>query len=103
MQYASATGAQYNSGYNVGSVLSAVDAVIHAKALPPAAIIPSLRGKLWPPREVSTNPSYPFIILCGGCEDAVFTIRSFFTCHVLPESPEREAASVTTNKRPVNL
>lgn len=47
----------------------------------------------------SMNASYPFIILCGSCEDAVLTVRSFFTCHALRERGE---ASVTTNKRPVN-
>lgn len=78
----------------MGSVLSAVDAVNRAKALPPAAIISSLSGKVWAPWEASMNPSYPFIILSGSCEVDVFTIRSFFTC----ESPEREVASVTTNK-----
>lgn len=93
----------YDSGYNVGLVVSAVDTVIPAKALSPAAIMPSLSGKLWPPLGASMNPSYPFIILYGSCEDAMLTLRSFFSCHVLRVSPERGAASATTNKWPVNL
>lgn len=73
----------FGSRLRVGSILSAVDTVLHAKGLPPAAIMSSLNGKLCRPLGASMNPSRPFIRL------AVFTTLSS-RC-VLRVSPERKS------------